>query len=89
MKKVFWISFISLSLVLSGCSVSMEDDAKQAAKLNKESLEAMMDNDLSKAEKKFKESEDIINKYKGTDKFDEFNALYHELLLNPNSRRGE
>lgn len=87
MKKIFWISFISLSIILSGCSASIEDDAKQAAKLNKESLEAMMNNDLSKAEKKFKESEEIINKYKGTDKFEEFNTLYHGLLLNPNSEQ--
>ena len=78
-KTILFLSFLSF-MFLASCS-SVEGDAKKAAELNRKSLECVLDNDVDKAEKLFKESEEIANKYKGTDDYEEFQRIYLENII--------
>lgn len=62
------------------CS-SIDNDAKQAAELNKKSLDYIKEQNLEKAEKLYNESQEIIARYKGTEQYTEFQRIYSEYML--------
>ncbi|MFV0418789.1 MAG: hypothetical protein ACK5KT_08685 [Dysgonomonas sp.] len=86
MKKLtsLFLTLISSSLLIS-CS-SMDSDAKKAADLNKKSLEYVKEQNLEKAEKLYKESQEIIAKYKDTEQYKEFERVYFEYMVEESSK---
>lgn len=81
MKKLTSLPVILLFVfVLSSCS-SLDSDAKKAAELNKESLEYIRQQNLEKAEKAYKASQEIVSRYKGTEQYMEFHKAYSEYML--------
>ncbi|MFV0469915.1 MAG: hypothetical protein ACK5MK_13430 [Dysgonomonas sp.] len=59
----------------------MDDDAKDAARLAKQSVEYSKNKDVDKAEKSFLECQDIIDKYRPTPQYAEFEMMYNKYLL--------
>lgn len=86
MGKIYFFTIVIVSLCFMACSPSIESQAEEAARLNKESLKYVMENDLEKAEQLFKESDAIVQKYKNskdTAEYEEFFSKYM-LYLNQN-----
>lgn len=86
MRRIYFFTIVVLSLCFAACSPSVESQAEEAARLNKESLKHVMENDLEKAEQLFKESDEIVQKYKNskdTAEYEEFFTKYM-LYLNQN-----
>ncbi|MDR0823459.1 MAG: hypothetical protein LBN74_00060 [Prevotella sp.] len=81
MKQSAYLAYLFVLIIFYACS-SVDGDAKKAAELNKESLEYAKKPDLHKAEELYKESREIINKYKETDKYEEFQKAYHQYMRN-------
>ena len=82
MKKfLFLYATIFILIPLIGCS-SVNGDAKKAAELNKKSLDYIKEQDLEEAEKAYKESQDIVSRYKGTEQYEEFHEAYNSYMLN-------
>lgn len=80
-KSIYIISIVLSMLVVQACGEpTLEDDAQKAAELTSLSNQYTMDNDLSRAGKAYEEVQEIINKYKQQDKFDEFYQLYISIL---------
>ncbi len=77
-KLVSLLAIILLFLCVS-CS-SVDSDAKRAAELNLKSIEYIKEQDLQEAEKLYKESQEIVNKYKNTENSKEFYAAYNKYL---------
>ena len=86
MRKLAFFSVVLLTILLSSCS-SVESDAKEAAELNLESLEYIKEQELEKAEEVYKEAQEIIARYKGTEKYIEFHKLYSEYMLKESSNK--
>lgn len=81
MKKLASLLVILLFVfILSSCS-SLDSDAKKAAELNKESLEYVRQQNLEEAEKAYKASQEIVNRYKGTEQYLEFHKAYSGYML--------
>lgn len=78
MKRFIIYSLFFIPL-LSSCS-SVDGDAKEAADLNRRSINHARDLELEKAEKCYKESREIVNKYKDTDRFEEFYTAYNKYM---------
>ena len=79
MKLPFLLTFISFILLFSSCS-SVDSDAKKAVQLNKESIEYVKEGDLQEAERAYKESQEIFFRYKGTEKYEEFQTAYNTYM---------
>ncbi|NDV95086.1 hypothetical protein D0T84_09160 [Dysgonomonas sp. 521] len=73
------LALIFILFLFFACS-SLDNDAKKAAELNKQSIEYAKDADLQKAEELYKESQEIVNSYIGTDEYEEFRKLYHQYM---------
>ena len=86
MRKSIILITILLSFVFAGCS-SIEDDAKKAAELNKESVEHTRANNLDKAKEAYDKSQAIISLYKGTDEYDKFYKTYLDFLYGENGQK--
>lgn len=86
MRKLAFLSIILLTILLSSCS-SLESDAKEAAELNIQSLEYIKEQELEKAEEVYKEVQEIIARYKETEKYLEFYKLYSEQMLKETSNK--
>ncbi|MBD8387682.1 hypothetical protein [Dysgonomonas sp. BGC7] len=80
MKKLALLFSIILFVCLTSCS-SVEGDAEKAASLNKESIDCIRNQDLQKAEELYKQSQEIIAQYKGTEKYEEFHTAYNKFML--------
>lgn len=80
MNKLVSLLTIILLLLCVSCS-SVDSDAKKAAELNLKSMDYIKKQDLQKAEELYKESQEIINKYKSTDKYTDFYTAYNKYLL--------
>jgi len=80
MKKLVSLLTIILLFLCASCS-SLDSDAKRAAELNTESMDYIKKQDLQKAEELYKESQEIINQYKNTDKYKDFYTAYNKYLL--------
>jgi hypothetical protein len=76
MKLAFLLPYISLIILFSACS-SVDSDAQKAAQLNKESIEYVKEGDLQEAERAYKEAQEILSRYKGTEKYEEFQTAYN------------
>lgn len=74
-----FILFIFISFSLSACS-SLDGDAKKAAELNKKSMNYAKDSDLQKAEELYRESQEIIDEYRKTDEYEEFQKAYNKYM---------
>lgn len=81
MRISFLIAVSYTLLMLTACS-SLEKDAKKAAKLSTESLNYLSNGDLKNSEKTYKESQEIMKKYRNTDQFTEFLTIYNEAFEN-------
>lgn len=86
MRKLAFLSIFLLIVLLSSCS-SLESDARKAADLNLESLEYIKEQKLEKAEEAYKEAQEIMARYKGTEKYLEFYEIYSEYMLNESSSK--
>lgn len=84
-KLVSLLTIILLFLCVS-CS-SVDSDAKKAAELNLESIEYVKQQDLQEAEILYKESQEIVNRYKNTEKEEEFYVAYNKYLLGENTNK--
>ena len=73
------ILFISTSFSFSACS-SLDGDAKKAAELNKKSMNYAKDSDLQKADELYRESQEIINEYRITDDYEDFQKAYNKYM---------
>lgn len=71
-NKIAILLFLAL---LISCS-SVDKDAKKAAKLTNSSIEKTVQLKLEDAEKDFKKSQEIINKYSDHKKREQFYELY-------------
>lgn len=75
------VCFISFSMLFLACSKpSMDDDARKAAELSGLSTQRAVDNDWSTSNKYYQEAQEIIDKYRDSDKFEEFYTLYNNYL---------
>jgi hypothetical protein len=83
-KLVPLLTIIAILFCFSACS-SVDGDARKAAELSRESLDEVKAQDLQKAEELYKESQDIIARYKGTDQYEEFFAAYNKYLSGESS----
>lgn len=81
MRISFLIAVSYTLLMLTACS-SLEKDAKKAAELSTESLNYLSNGDLKNSEKTYKESQEIMKKYRNTDQFTEFLTIYNEAFEN-------
>jgi outer membrane protein assembly factor BamD (BamD/ComL family) len=79
MKLAFLLTFIFLVILFTACS-SVDSDARKAAQLNKESIEYVKEGDLEEAERAYKEAQEILSRYKGTEKYDEFQTAYNTYM---------
>jgi len=79
MRKLAYLLILSLSVWLNSCN-SLDSDAQEAAKLNLKSLECAKNADLQKAEELYKQSQEIIAQYKGTEKYQEFYTAYNNYM---------
>lgn len=79
MGKLKFILFFILGVVmLTSCKEpSIEDDAKEAAECTRMSNQMARENDLKGAEKYYRDAQEIIEKYRTTDQFDNFFMLYN------------
>lgn len=68
-------------ILLSACNPSIEDDARSAADLTRISNEYARNNDMAAAGKAYNDVQDIMNKYKELDRFDEFFGLYNSYVV--------
>lgn len=82
MRKITYILFLGfISFFALSCSeATIEEDAQRAAELTMMSNQYSMENDMSNAGKAYTESQEIMNKYKKLDKFDEFYQIYLSFL---------
>lgn len=87
MGKIYFLVLVTLSLCFIACSPSVESQAEEAARLNKESLKYVMENDLEKAEELFKESDAIVQKYKSSKDTAEYNEFFSKYLLYLNQNK--
>jgi len=62
----------------------MDKDAQKAAKLTLSSIENTKVRNLEKAEEDYLKAEDLINKYRQKDQFEEFINLYNAYLYENN-----
>ncbi|MEN9919454.1 MAG: hypothetical protein RL662_1890 [Bacteroidota bacterium] len=78
MKKIIYSILLGLcSFILFSCTQpTIEEDAERAAELMMRSNQYNTDNNISAASETYREAQDIMNKYKRLDKFDEFYQLY-------------
>ncbi len=74
-KIINKIVYVLLFLFLFSCT-SVDKDAKKAAKLTNSSIEKTVQLKLEEAEKDFKKSQEIINKYSSHKKKEQFYELY-------------
>lgn len=65
--------------LFSSCS-SVDGDAKEAADLNRRSMGHARNLELKRAEELYQESREIVNKYKDTDRFEEFYTAYNKYM---------
>ncbi|GAB6119484.1 outer membrane protein assembly factor BamD [Dysgonomonas termitidis] len=79
MKLAFLLTFISFIILFTACS-SVDSDAKKAAQLNKESIGYVKEGDLEEAERAYKEAQEILSRYKGTEKYEEFQSAYNTYM---------
>lgn len=59
---------------------SMEDDARAAADLSRISNQCLLENDVAGAGKAYNEVQEIMDKYRDLNKFDEFYQMYGSFL---------
>lgn len=74
-KNINKIATLFLLVFLISCT-SVDKDAKKAAKLTNSSIEKTVQLKLEDAEKDFKKSQKIINKYSNHKKKEQFYELY-------------
>ncbi|WP_108821011.1 hypothetical protein [Dysgonomonas sp. Marseille-P4361] len=86
MKKLAFLTITLFTVLLSSCS-SLESDAKEAAALNIQSLEYIKEQELEKAEEVYKEAQEIIARYKETEKYLDFYKIYSEQMLKETSNK--
>lgn len=79
MKKLTLLYILVFTMAMVGCT-SLDDNAKKAAKYNKESIELIRANRLDEAKELYDKSQAIINEYKGTDQYQEFHNAYNAYL---------
>lgn len=82
MKRFAYLPFTLLMFILvsfSACS-SLDGDAKKAAELSKKSINYAKDSDLQKAEELYQESQQIIDEYRKTDEYEEFQKAYNKYM---------
>lgn len=79
MKKITFILLVALCpLFFFSCKkATMEEDAKKAAELSNISNLRAIESDFGGAEKYYKDAQEIIDKYRGTEQFQEFFTLYN------------
>lgn len=77
MRQLACILFIVIMFI--ACS-SVDGDAEKAAKLNRKSMEYARNLNLEEAERLYKESREIMARYKDTDKFEEFHMAYSRYM---------
>lgn len=82
MKRLAYFLMVMVFLILPASCSSVESDAKKAANLTKESIDYARAKELQKAEKVYKKSQEIIARYKGTEKYEEFYTAYSKYLSN-------
>jgi len=89
--KYLYIFFLGIfSFFLLSCSEpTIEEDARKAADLTMESNEYTRDNDFSSAGKKYAEVQEIMDKYKKMNKFDEFYQIYISIMQDDSYRMEE
>lgn len=56
---------------------TMEESAYRAAQLTVQSEQYAMDGDLTNSSRLYEDAQNIINKYRGQDQFDEFYLIYN------------
>jgi hypothetical protein len=78
MKQIVLSVFIVV-VVFASCS-SADSDAEKAANLNRKSMEYAKELKLEEAEKLYKESREIIARYKDMEKFVEFYTAYNKYM---------
>lgn len=83
MKKLTLLYILLLTIAMIGCT-SVDDNAKKAAKYNKESIELTRANRLDDAKELYDKSQAIINEYKNTDQYQEFHNAYNTYLSTDN-----
>lgn len=79
-KLAISFTIFLLSLLLPACS-SVDSDARKAAELNLQSLNYIKNRDLKKAEELYKESQEIVARYKGKEQYKEFQNAYSNYML--------
>lgn len=79
MKRLTYLSLTLFIFIFSACS-SLDGDAKKAAELNKKSLDYAKDSDLKKAEELYQESQQIVDKYRKTDEYEDFQKAYNKYM---------
>lgn len=73
------LALIFILFLFFACS-SLDSDAKKAAELNKKSIDYAKSANLQKAEELYKESQEIVIRYEGTDDYDEFRKAYYRYM---------
>ena len=81
MKKLISLSVVAWMLLLFISCASVDRDAREAARLNKESMEYAKEGDLEEAERAYKDAQQIISDYKDTEYNEEFHAAYNKYML--------
>ena len=76
-ESIFKVLFLGLVFIAVSCG-GVNSDAKKAAKLTNRSIEKTNELKLEEAEKLYKKSQEIINKYESHKKSEKFFNLYRE-----------
>lgn len=80
MHKFLYLALSIFSLGMFVACTSLEDDAKKAAELNRRSMGYAKENRMKDADETYKESQEIVAKYKDSDRFEEFYTIYSEQM---------
>ena len=82
MSKIkLFLGLFLMSIFLLSCSEpTLEDDARTAAFLTKQSMEYSLTNDLKNSESNYMEVQKIMDKYRYSDDFGKFYEMYNFYL---------
>ena len=82
MRKVkLFLGLFLLAIFMVSCSKpTLEDDARKAAYLTKQSMEYSMQNDFQNAESNYREVQKIMDKYRSSEDFEKFHETYNYFL---------